>query len=97
MRIFGNQSAIIEILRLLDKNFNNPWGCHKCKNLSFEDQENENDCNSMICDRFNKKLEKICGTYNYLLEIEYDGENIKYTKILYKDYPNSNILSGTVR
>lgn len=91
--ISGTQSAIIEILSLLDKNFKIPWGCHKCRHLPFNIKTN---CNKMICDRFNCE-EEIYWIYNYRLEIDYDGTQIAFSKIINKDGPNSNILSGTVR
>lgn len=90
MKISGNQTAVKEIMNLLDPSFLPPFVC-RCRNYH----------NGMICQEQDLAFEEIYGLYFYIYEIEYDGNKILKCKEL--NAPRSagsgkdNILNGCVR
>lgn len=96
MKISGNQSAIIEILNLLDKNFPLPFEliC-LCSNSGMNDENIG--CHYLTCFYYGKLYEKEYGCSNYIYDIDYNGEKIKSANLLYRGYINGNILDGCIK
>lgn len=90
MKISGNQTAIKEIMNLLDSSFVPPFMC-RCKDSH----------NAMICEEQDLSFEEIYGSYFYIYEVEYDGNKI--LKCIKLNSPRNagsgkdNILNGCVR
>jgi hypothetical protein len=89
MKIYGNQTAVKEIMNLLDSSFIPPFMC-RCKDYH----------NAMICEEQDFLFEEIYGLHFYMYEIEYNGSKILKCKPL--NYPRNagsgrdNILNGCV-
>jgi hypothetical protein len=84
MRISGNQSSIVEMFTLLDKDFIHPFAC-KCKNGH----------NGLACHYQNKSFEEAYGCNNFVYDIEYN--NGKITKCIDLGSSYYNILDGMVK
>lgn len=91
MKISGNQSAIAEILTLLDKNFVHPFSC-RC--LYSGMTESNVGTHYLNC---NKDFEHIFGCNYYIYDVDYDGHKITKATLLHHGYSNGNILDGTVK
>lgn len=87
MKISGNQTAISEVIMLLDQKFVPPFAC-KCKN-------SDNNTHLLSCKYQDKDHEDKYGCDFFEYEIEYDGINILSIKLLSKNY--NNILNGCIR
>ena len=89
MKISGNQTAISEVMMLLDQKFVPPFAC-KCNN------NGDNGTHLLSCNYQNKDHENKYGCNFFEYEIEYDGINILSIKLLSKNYSNGNILNGCI-
>lgn len=97
MKIAGNQSAIIEILTLLDKNINLPCGELKCCCLFSNMTDNNIGTHYLTCDYHGKLSEQEYGCKYYIYDIDYDGNKIKSMKLLHHTRRDSNLLNGCVK
>lgn len=91
MKISGNQTAIAEILFLLDSKFIPPFVCH-CNRSKCQ-----TNTHVLTCEYQSKEREEIYGPHYYIYEVDYNGVRINSAKLLYHSYPDGNLLNGNVR
>lgn len=89
MIVSGNQTAIAELLYLLDKDFKPIFNC-KCG-------DNAEDTHQLICKFQSKTFEKNYGEVYQRYDIEYNNSNSKVTKMSLLDSGSKNILTGCVK
>jgi hypothetical protein len=87
MKISGNQSAIVELFTLLDKDFVHPFVC-KC---------NDNNTHKLNCQHQSKQFEEIYGEDNFVYDLDYDGDTIKSATLVHRGYTNGNLMDGSVK
>ena len=87
MIVSGNQTAIAEVLHLLDKDFEPIFNC-KCG-------DSAGDTHQLICKYESKQFEKNYGEVYQRYNIEYN--NSKITKMSLLDSGSKNILTGCVK
>lgn len=89
MLISGNQTAIKEIVNLLDPSFNAEKMCHHCHSSFGKTIEDL------------KSYEEVYGLTYHIYDIEYNGNRIsKYKEINAAHYANDcsgNLLNGCVK
>jgi hypothetical protein len=87
MKISGNQTAIAEILYLLDSKFELPFAC-KC---------GSDFCHKLNCKYQSRKYEEMYGCDHFVYDVFYDGDNIKNITLLHHGYSGGNLQSGCVK
>lgn len=89
MKISGNQTAIKELVNLLDPNFDAEKMCHKCQ-FSFGMQVEDL-----------KSYEENYGSTFHIYDIEYDGNHISKCKEMnqahYASDGSGNLINGCVK
>lgn len=97
MKISGNQSAIAEILTLLDPTFLHPFRC-RCPYTDMDLEKRYMECHYCECLFEPKIKEEAYGSHFHSYDIEYDGEKITKYSGSGRDWGfSNNILSGCVR
>lgn len=97
MKISGSQSAIAEILTLLDPTFLHPFRC-RCTNSGANLEKGLLGCHYCECEYQPKLFEETFGPAFHSYEIEYDGTKITKCSGKGRDLGfSSNILSGCVK
>jgi hypothetical protein len=86
MKISGNQTAIAEILTLLDKDFVHPFAC-QCPN-----SKGAHYCE---CQYQSKSFEEYYGSCYHEYELSIHNGKIESCKLLHKG--SNNILTGCIR
>ena len=87
MKISGNQTAIAEVLYLLDSEFEPPFSC-KCGN-DFTHKLN--------CKYQSKDYERKYGCDHHVYDVSYDGRKINSITLLHRGYSNGNLQDGCVK
>ncbi len=86
MKISGNQTAIAEILYLLDSKFKLPFSC-KCGS----------DCtHKLTCQYQSQEYEKKYGCNHFVYDVSYSYGKIKGITLLHRGYSNGNLQDGCV-
>ncbi len=91
MRISGNQTALRELFKLLDKNFKH--SLFECNCNFIKDSRVHN----LSCSYQDEWFEDNYGCSYYVYEIDYDGKNISNVVLIHRDWVNANILNGCIR
>ncbi len=92
MRISGNQTAIAEILTLLDKNFKHPFEC----GCNYGRPSNDG-THFLTCGYRSKEHEQTWGCEHYIYDFNYDGNKISGLTLIHHGWQDGNILDGCVR
>ena len=87
MKISGNQTAIAEILYLLDSEFELPFSC-KCGSDSTH---------KLNCHYQSIKYEETYGCNHFVYDVSYDGKKINSTTLLHRGYSDGNLQDGCIK
>jgi len=87
MKISGNQTAIAEILNLLDSKFEPPFSC-KCE---------DNFTHKLNCKYQSKIYEEKFGCDHFVYDVSYNDNHIENITLLHRGYSNGNLQDGCVK